>query len=248
MVRHGFLSQESKGELLTIFAFETFVKVACVEVFILEFPCVRNLPSFSSHSTIAPNQPRSKLESWSEIKFFVSFVSIMSTRKPDWLYHDTSQEGVFRLVPGWSFLKERKVFHICNQINWIICISKVNLFRWSTCTATWSTWSATTTRCSRTSTSSPSTSATTESHSLSPRSLWWVEKWPEELRRYAPTKVWHLDQWTNALQCIAMEQWTNWMIDQWTNGPMVPWTNSPMVLRDQWTNGPMDQWSQGPMD
>ena len=28
MVRHGFLSQESKGELLTIVAFETFVKVA----------------------------------------------------------------------------------------------------------------------------------------------------------------------------------------------------------------------------
>ena len=79
MVRHGFLSQESKGELLTIIvAFETFVKV-----FILEFPCVRNLPSFSSHSTIPPNQPRSKFESWSEIKFFVSFVSIMSTRKPD---------------------------------------------------------------------------------------------------------------------------------------------------------------------
>ena len=40
MVRHGFLSQESKGEFLTIIvAFETFV-----EVFILEFPCVRNLP------------------------------------------------------------------------------------------------------------------------------------------------------------------------------------------------------------
>ena len=28
MVRHGFLSQESKGELLTIVAFETFVKVS----------------------------------------------------------------------------------------------------------------------------------------------------------------------------------------------------------------------------
>ena len=103
----------------------------------------------------------------------------MSTRKPDWLHHDTSQEGVFRLVPGWSFLKERKVFHICNQINWIICISNVNLFRWSTFTATWSTWSATTTRCWRASTSSSSTSPTTGSPSSSPRYLWWVTKFSE---------------------------------------------------------------------
>ena len=53
------------------------------------------------------------------------------------------------------------------------------------------------------------------------------KKWPEELRRYAPTKVkpyWHL-----TFDIQPMDQWTNGQMDQWTNGPM-----------DQWTNGPMD--------
>ena len=71
------------------------------------------------------------------------------------------------------------------------------------------------------------------------------QKWPEELRSYAPTKslnlmtfnIWHS---TNG----PMDQRTNGPMDQWTNGPMDQWTNGPIV---QWTNGPMDQWSHGPI-
>ena len=71
------------------------------------------------------------------------------------------------------------------------------------------------------------------------------KKWPEELGRYAPTKVTFdiqpMDQWTNGL----MVQWTNEQINQWTKGPMDEWTNGPI---DQWTNGPMEHWNIRPMD
>ena len=73
-------------------------------------------------------------------------------------------------------------------------------------------------------------------HNLSPP---W-KKWPEELRRYAPTKVWpywHLtfDFWH--LTYVWHFTWTNGPMEQWTNGPIHQWTNGPM---NQWTNGPMD--------
>ena len=49
------------------------------------------------------------------------------------------------------------------------------------------------------------------------------QKWPEELRSYAPTK---------SLNLMTFNIWHS------TNGPMDQRTNGPM---DQWTNGPMDQ-------
>ena len=68
-------------------------------------------------------------------------------------------------------------------------------------------------------------------------------KWPEKLRRYAPTKV--SPSWLLTFDNGPMVLWSNGPMDQCTIGPMDQWNHVPM---GQWTNGTLEHWNIGTLE